>query len=46
MGYKICQAMINIVPVEMVSTEYCQLLTDIIIGNPMNPHFNVYDIRE
>lgn len=46
LGYKVCQEMINIIPVKMVSTEYCQLLTDIIIGNPMHPHFNVYDIRE
>jgi len=29
-----------------VALEYCQLLVEIILGNPLHPKFNVYDIRE
>lgn len=28
------------------SLEYCQLMVMTILGNPLNPAFNVYDIRE
>jgi cathepsin A (carboxypeptidase C) len=30
----------------LVALEACQLLTELILGSPLNPKFNVYDIRE
>lgn len=29
-----------------VALEYCQLMVEAILGNPIDPRFNVYDIRE
>jgi len=29
-----------------MSLEYCQILVETILGNPLKPKFNVYDIRE
>jgi len=31
---------------DIVALEFCQLLADSVLGNPLNPKFNVYDIRE
>lgn len=44
-GYKACQELI-LKARDIVSLEFCQLLTETIIGNPLHPRFNVYDIRE
>lgn len=30
----------------LYALEYCQLMVMTILGNPLNPAFNVYDIRE
>ena len=30
---------------DMAALEFCQILADTCIGNPLNPAFNVYDIR-
>ena len=52
-GFKACQGLIyeaesgpyaNI-GLQMAATEFCQLMADSIIGNPLHPKFNVYDIR-
>lgn len=44
-GFKACQALIasGIWPVAL---EACQIMTEVILGNPVAPRFNVYDIRE
>jgi len=52
-GFKACQGLIyesesgpKAGPkLELAATEFCQLLADSIIGNPLHPKFNVYDIR-
>ena len=31
---------------DVAALEFCQILADTIIGNPLQPKFNVYDIRE
>jgi len=45
-GYKVCQELILKAEREIVPLEFCQLITETIIGNPLHPRFNVYDIRE
>lgn len=52
-GFKACQGLIYEsesgpkagLKLEMAATEFCQLLADSVIGNPLHPKFNVYDIR-
>jgi len=49
-GFKLCQGLIyasnNYTELlEMPSMEVCQLLADSVLGNPVSPKFNVYDIR-
>jgi len=44
-GFKGCQGIIA-THVWPVALEVCQLLTESILGNPLAPRFNVYDIRE
>jgi cathepsin A (carboxypeptidase C) len=44
-GFAGCQGLIE-THVWPVALEFCQLLTTAILGNPTNPRFNVYDIRE
>lgn len=44
-GFKGCQALIS-TGIWPVALEVCQLLTETILGNPVSPRFNVYDIRE
>ena len=49
-GMKICQGLIyganNYTELlEMPAMEVCQLLADSVLGNPLSPKFNVYDIR-
>jgi len=29
-----------------IALEFCQIFTEVILGNPVAPRFNVYDIRE
>ena len=51
-GFKACQALIYESQhkdgriLDVAALEYCQILADTCIGNPTNPKFNVYDIRE
>lgn len=53
-GFKACQALIYEsesgpkagFKLEMAATEFCQLLAESVLGNPLHPKFNVYDIRE
>lgn len=52
-GFKACQGLIYEsesgpkagLKLEIAATEFCQLLADSILGNPLAPKFNVYDIR-
>ena len=44
-GFYGCQKLIN-TRFDIVALEACTLLTDVILGNPLNPKFNPYDIRE
>jgi len=52
-GMKACQGLIYEsesgpkagLKLEIAATEFCQLLADSVIGNPLHPKFNVYDIR-
>jgi cathepsin A (carboxypeptidase C) len=44
-GFAGCQLLIK-TGAWPIALEYCQLLTESILGNPLNPRFNVYDIRE
>lgn len=44
-GFATCQAMINSYT-WIYALEFCQLTMTTILGNPLNPAFNVYDIRE
>mmetsp|Transcript_9348 Transcript_9348/g.15768 ORF Transcript_9348/g.15768 Transcript_9348/m.15768 type:complete len:173 (+) Transcript_9348:481-999(+) len=44
-GFKGCQALIE-TKVWPVALEFCQIMTEVILGNPIKPRFNVYDIRE
>lgn len=49
-GMKICQALIYgsneyTELLELPAMEVCQLLADSVLGNPLSPKFNVYDIR-
>ena len=50
-GFKACQALIYESQqkggriLDVAALEYCQILADTCIGNPMSPKFNVYDIR-
>jgi hypothetical protein len=30
---------------QLATLEFCQILADSVIGNPLHPKFNVYDIR-
>jgi len=43
-GFKACQKMIDLGD-NFVALEMCQLLTETVLGNPLHPKFNVYDIR-
>jgi cathepsin A (carboxypeptidase C) len=40
-----CQALIS-TKVWPVALEVCQMAVEVILGNPIKPRFNVYDIRE
>jgi carboxypeptidase C (cathepsin A) len=31
---------------DVAALEFCQILADTVLGNPLHPKFNVYDIRE
>lgn len=50
-GMKACQALIYESQqkggriLDVAALEYCQILADTVIGNPLSPKFNVYDIR-
>tara|TARA_B110000285_G_scaffold214002_1_gene258912 strand:- start:90 stop:1397 length:1308 start_codon:yes stop_codon:yes gene_type:complete len=44
-GFKACQAIIE-TGVWLAAMEFCQLNVEVILGNPIKPRFNVYDIRE
>lgn len=44
-AFKGCQTLIE-TGIWLLSEEYCQLFVEIILGNPIKPKFNVYDIRE
>jgi cathepsin A (carboxypeptidase C) len=44
-AFKECQALIKTAKWD-VALEYCQLMVEAILGNPLAPKFNVYDIRE
>ena len=50
-GMKACQALIYESQqkggkiIDVAALEYCQILADTVIGNPLSPKFNVYDIR-
>ena len=52
-GFKACQVMIYEsqqgcaagIKTEVAALEFCSLLSDSILGNPIKPRFNVYDIR-
>lgn len=53
-GFKACQGLIYEaesgpmagIGLEIAATEFCSLLSDSVLGNPLHPKFNVYDIRE
>lgn len=52
-GMKACQGLIyesqhkSADPkLDVAALEFCQILADSVIGNPLHPKFNVYDIRE
>ena len=53
-GFKACQALILETQrgpmagpkLQLATLEFCSVLSDTIIGNPLHPKFNVYDIRE
>ena len=44
-GFAKCQDMIANNASHFLTLEYCTVLVDTILGNPLNPKFNVYDIR-
>lgn len=44
-GFKLCQGLIK-TGVWPIALEGCQLLVTSILGNPLAPRFNVYDIRK
>lgn len=50
-GMKACQALIYESQqkggkvIDVAALEFCQILADSVIGNPLHPKFNVYDIR-
>jgi len=52
-GMKVCQGLIwesnngpkQGIKMQVAALEFCQLLSDSVIGNPLSPKFNVYDIR-
>ena len=53
-GFKACDGLIyesqhkykDSKAVQLAALEFCQILADSVIGNPLHPKFNVYDIRE
>lgn len=51
-GFKACQGLIyesqhkESRVLDVAALEFCQILADTCIGNPLEPKFNVYDIRE
>ena len=53
-GFKACDGLIyesqhkyhDNAKVQLAALEFCQILADSVIGNPLHPKFNVYDIRE
>ena len=51
-GMKACQGLIYESQhkesriLDVAALEFCQILADSVIGNPLHPKFNVYDIRE
>ena len=53
-GFKACDGLIyesqnkykDNMKVQIAALEFCQILADSVIGNPLHPKFNVYDIRE
>jgi len=50
-GFKACQGLIYESQhkdgrvLDIAALEFCQILADSVIGNPLHPKFNVYDIR-
>ena len=50
-GFKACQGLIfesqhkGGKVLDVAALEFCQILADTVIGNPLSPKFNVYDIR-
>jgi cathepsin A (carboxypeptidase C) len=50
-GFKACQGLIYESQqkggriLDVAALEFCQILADSVIGNPLSPKFNVYDIR-
>ena len=50
-GFKACQGLIYESQhkdgrvLDLAALEFCQILADSVIGNPLSPKFNVYDIR-
>lgn len=52
-GFKACQGLIaetqrgpiHGAKAQLAALEFCQLLADSVLGNPLKPKFNVYDIR-
>jgi cathepsin A (carboxypeptidase C) len=44
-AFKGCQLLIDS-GVWLVAEEFCEISTDVILGSPITPRFNVYDIRE
>ena len=52
-GFKACQALIlesqhgpkSGPKVQLATLEFCQLIAETVLGNPLKPKFNVYDIR-
>ena len=44
-AFKACQLLIK-TKIWPIALEECQMATEVILGNPVAPRFNVYDIRE
>jgi len=44
-GFEVCDGLINHGGDGILTLDICQLLVEVVIGNPFNPKFNLYDIR-
>lgn len=44
-GYWVCKQLIKVDLLWFIALEECQLMTTTILGNPLSPAFNVYDVR-